>query len=106
MQDDRLLHVAGQDGKLAVFNLASGDVEATYEFGRITAIDCMSGAILVGQRDGTITFLNTGERKNIMHSHSEGELWGLNQSPCNENTIITSGDDNKVMFWDPLHRKL
>lgn len=38
-----------------------------------------------------------------MCSHSDGEVWGLAQN--NDGCIVTSGDDNKVMFWDPVARK-
>ena len=40
---------------------------------------------------------------NIMMSHSDGEVWGLAETSSGQ--IITSGDDNKVMFWDPASRK-
>jgi len=33
-----------------------------------------------------------------MSSHSIGELWGL--AEVNENTIVTSSDDNKVITYD------
>ena len=39
----------------------------------------------------------------IMSSHSDGEVWGLAQKV--DGTIITSGDDKKVMMWDPTTRK-
>ena len=38
-----------------------------------------------------------------MKSHSEGEVWGL--ADCGNGQIVTSGDDNKVMFWEPASRK-
>ena len=38
-----------------------------------------------------------------MMSHSDGEVWGL--ADCGNGQIVTSGDDNKVMFWDPATRK-
>lgn len=34
-----------------------------------------------------------------MKSHSDGEVWGLIVGP--DGKLGTSGDDNKVMFWDP-----
>ena len=37
-----------------------------------------------------------------MCSHSDGEVWGLHQKP--DGCIVTSGDDNKVMIWDPVSR--
>ena len=38
-----------------------------------------------------------------MMSHSDGEVWGLAETSSGQ--IVTSGDDNKVMFWDPASRK-
>ena len=37
-----------------------------------------------------------------MCSHSDGEVWGLDELANGQ--IVTSGDDNKVMFWDPETR--
>jgi hypothetical protein len=33
-----------------------------------------------------------------MKSHSEGEVWGL--SVVGTNGVMTSGDDNKMIFWN------
>ena len=41
----------------------------------------------------------------IMHSHHDGEVWGL----CimeGEGKFITSGDDDKVYMFDMASRKL
>jgi len=56
---------------------------------------------LIGFKNGTITERNfPGKgREEIMHSHHEGELWGL----CiieGEGKFITSGDDNKIYMFD------
>ena len=72
------------------------------EFGFVRAIDVMNGQMLVGQRDGTITLASGDDRKNIMMSHSDGEVWGLHQKA--DGAVVTSGDDNKVMVWDPESR--
>jgi hypothetical protein len=39
-----------------------------------------------------------------MASHHEGESWGLDVIP-EDNMILTSGDDNKVMIFDYANRK-
>ena len=57
--------------------------------------------MLCGQRDGTISY-EDGSRTNIMYSHSDGEVWGLAQQA--DGTVVTSADDNKVMFWNPGSR--
>ena len=50
-------------------------------------------------RDGTITLNGNA----VMHSHTEGELWGIDfrvgKGP------VSSGDDNKIMFWDLEKKK-
>ena len=61
------------------------------------AIDVMGDNMLVGMRNGTICHND----KPIMHSHSDGEVWGLDFVPGMG--PVTSADDNKVMFWD--HQK-
>jgi len=39
-----------------------------------------------------------------MHSHHEGEVWGL-ATMEGKGKFITSGDDNKIMIWDIMQRK-
>jgi len=39
----------------------------------------------------------------IMKSHCDGEVWGL--ALMENGNVITTGDDNKVMCWDPKTRK-
>lgn len=44
------------------------------------------------------------EKKLLLASHHEGEAWGLEIVP-EEHSILTSGDDNKIMAFDYLNRK-
>jgi microtubule-associated protein-like 1/2 len=71
----------------------------------IRAIDVVGSKALVGLRDGTIYEIDTGSgnKKVIMESHSEGEVWGL--TPAGESHVVTSGDDNKVKAWNIATRK-
>jgi len=39
-----------------------------------------------------------------MHSHCEGEVWGLDVTSGGSG-ILTSGDDNQVIFWDIDQRR-
>lgn len=39
----------------------------------------------------------------FMESHNDGEVWGLAEDP--NGNILSSGDDNKLMCWDPKQRK-
>ena len=71
----------------------------------IRAIDVLGTNALVGMRDGTIytVDLNTGNKKSIMESHSDGEVWGL--TIPNDDLILTSCDDNTIKAWKPSTRK-
>ena len=100
---DGNLYSGAKDGKLCKINISNSQVTSTIEYpSLVRAIDCDdSGALLVGQRDGTISY-EDGSRTNIMYSHSDGEVWGLAQQA--DGTVVTSADDNKVMFWNPSTR--
>jgi WD40 repeat protein len=98
------LFSGAKDGKVNMIDCTSGQVLKTSEFpSLIRAIDCMNGKLIVGQRDGTITCKTESEQMDIMSSHSDGEVWGLAQQA--DGTVVTSGDDNKVMMWNPDTRK-
>lgn len=68
----------------------------------IRAIDCMGGNMLVGDRAGTITVVDGTNKKEIMHSHNDGEVWGLCSKDGN---VLTTGDDNQCIEWDPNARR-
>lgn len=58
--------------------------------------------MLVGTRDGSIWSGDKGVKgEKRMSSHSDGEVWGLDVT---DGKVFTSGDDNKVMCWDPVKR--
>lgn len=40
----------------------------------------------------------SGDKKAVMNSHSDGEAWGL---MVDGDKLWSSGDDNKVMCWNP-----
>ena len=63
----------------------------------------MNDSLLVGLRDGTIWHrpCGGGDGTAIMSSHNDGEVWGLAE---HGGKIITSGDDNQVIVWDPSKR--
>jgi microtubule-associated protein-like 1/2 len=98
------LFSGGKDGKVNCIDTGSRTVTMCVEFpGLVRAVDFDKDMLLVGQRDGTITCAKDGVKTNIMCSHSDGEVWGLAQN--SDGCIVTSGDDNKVMMWDPVARK-
>ena len=79
-------------------NVASIDLEPACI--RAISIDVLGNQAVVGCRNGNILHINLadGERKILMKSHSDGEVWGL--SVVGTNGVMTSGDDNKMFFWN------
>jgi WD40 repeat protein len=70
------------------------------------AIDMKGEMVLCGLRDGTIYEIDSaGNKRILMESHCDGEVWGLAMSPAEENIFLTVGDDNHVKVWDMVHRK-
>lgn len=72
---------------------------------RVRAVDCFNGQMLVGTKDGQICIMSEeGANKcAVMESHNDGEVWGLALTA--DACVVTSGDDNKIMKWDPEARK-
>lgn len=66
----------------------------------------MNGKILIGLRNGSIYEINetSEDKKHLLASHHEGEAWGLEVIP-EEKTIMTIGDDNKIMVFDYENKK-
>lgn len=94
----------GKDGKVNCIDTSTGQALKSMDFPTLVrAVDCFNGQVLVGTRDGTITLCNGDDKKAIMCSHSDGEVWGLDKNA--DGTVVTSGDDNKVMKWDPSKRE-
>jgi len=99
------LWTGAKDGKVHCIDTTTHQSTRCIEVGSLVrAIDCMGDKLLIGQRDGTITCMQGDNKMEIMHSHDNGEVWGLAQT--SSGTIVTSGDDNKVMMWDPESRKM
>ena len=88
-------------------NIVSGSNGGSITFERdIRSIDSHGNTLLVGTRDGTITMVNKdgSNRREVMHSHSDGEVWGY--ASCNGGQhVLTSADDNKLMLWDTKERR-
>lgn len=81
-------------------------VVKSFEFNSLVrAVDAFNGSLIVGTVDGTIHKVNidSEESEPIMHSHCQGEVWGLAHVP--DTAVITSGDDNQVIFWDFQNRR-
>jgi WD40 repeat protein len=68
-------------------------------------VDELDGKIIVGLRTGSIVELMGRQKRVVMESHSDGEVWGLDIHFGNPSVLITTGDDNKVKVWDALQRK-
>lgn len=103
---DGQVYSGGKDGNVIISNPNTGQAERIIEIGNlIRAIDFKDGMIVVGDKDGTISEINADDEINvIMHSHSQGETWGLDLT--NDGRIVTTGDDNKVMVWSLEERTL
>ena len=75
-----------------------------WEFGSpVRAVDAFQNKLVVGLRNGSIVEADGagkggGEQRQLMASHSDGELWGLECLP--DGRCLTSGDDNQVKLWD------
>ena len=93
-------YTGGKDG----FVRASDDRE--WDFGcTVRSVDFANNKLVVGLRNGTIVeALEDGTKNDLIHSHSEGEVWGLEKLGDNKH-VITTGDDNKIIVWDYLARR-
>ena len=72
----------------------------------IRAIHSSGSNLVVGTRDGTITICGKdgGNKREVMHSHSDGEVWGY-ASTNNGQHIVTTADDNQILLWDTKERR-
>lgn len=101
----------GKDGVVKVWSPHDLEVQKEmncFNGSMIRAIDCcqQTNNMLVGTRCGTIRFFAGGDEgncKEIMHSHNDGEVWGLDK--FDDNCVVTSGDDNQVIIWDVEQRR-
>lgn len=94
----------GSDGQVCKIDCGNCSVSPCHQFdSAVRAISCnANGDMLVGTRDGCIMEMKGGSSKELMYSHNEGEVWGLEVR--NFPNVITSGDDNKVIVWDTANR--
>lgn len=103
---DGKLFSGGKDGQVCCIDTASMQVTKTWDFNNLVrAIDFKDGNLLVGLRNGSIMeCAGAGSPREIMHSHFDGEVWGLDVSQYP--SIYTSCDDNQVCCWDASNRKI
>jgi len=103
---DGKLYTGGKDGIVKVWNTQSFSAESQIDFSGvlIRAIDVYNGQALVGLRNGTINVVDlaSGGQRQIMESHSDGETWGI--TIVDADTIVTSGDDNRIKAWSVSSR--
>jgi hypothetical protein len=84
--DGKIL-VGGKDGSVHTLGMDGSESECKAFGSLVRSVDCHNGKLLVGTRNGTISC----DGKEIMHSHNDGEVWGLNVT---DTTATTTGDDN------------
>merc|ERR1712032_290776 len=102
---DGMLFSGGKDGDVHEIDIANKSSKRKWSFNSLVrAVDYKDDKLLVGTRDGTIHLGSASgtDFQPIMSSHNDGEVWGLCQ--VNDGKIITSGDDNQVIVWDPTKR--
>jgi len=100
-----ILYSGAKDGNVVLTNTSDFTVQSKVEFGNLVrAVDFDGTNLVVGLRNGTIVHCGPdgADKKEIMHSHCEGEVWGLDVD--SNNIIYTSADDNGVFAWDPSKR--
>jgi WD40 repeat protein len=96
--------VVGADNTIAVYDTSYNKVTEYPTTNPARAVDIKDGNIVAGLRDGTIIEIDqSGNQKTIMYSHSDGETWGL--ALDQSDVVVTCGDDNKIIAWDPNTRK-
>lgn len=101
---DGQLYSGAKDGDIHEVDIENGTSKRCWSFGNLVrAVDVMGGNMLAGLRNGDIWLrpLDGGEGNVIMSSHNDGEVWGL---ASKDGKILTSGDDNQVIVWDPEKR--
>ncbi|EGR34536.1 hypothetical protein IMG5_007950 [Ichthyophthirius multifiliis] len=118
---DGLMFSSGAiDKQLKVLDVNTYEIQASHQLSNCArAIDYHNGVILVGTRNGCIQQINNGEINTLMNGHSTGETWGLyvdKKTGYVKNIIeyiykqiyqvITSGDDNKVLVFNPEINKV
>jgi WD40 repeat protein len=71
------------------------------------SLDMRLQNVLIGLSNGSIVEYDVSQKMQevIMHSHHEGEVWGLTLIE-GKGYYITSGDDNKLLMYDILSKKV
>jgi hypothetical protein len=107
-----------KDFKVAIISIGAGGVfklDRMIDLTKTTAvqnlplgyaksIDCLNGNLLLGLRNGTIIEAKDNQEPRIVvESHFEGETWGLHI--FDEQHVLTSGDDNRIMLFDTAAHK-
>jgi WD40 repeat protein len=96
------LYSGGSDFKVIIWDTSSMTNVKSFDIDpaliKPISIDVYGAQVVLGCRNGSIILINLedGSRNQLMKSHSEGELWGL--SVIETNGVMTSGDDNKMIF--------
>lgn len=102
---DGLIFSSGNNDKaLIVWDEKSQTEKTRYNLpAHARSIDHKDGKILVGTRDGQILTIDNGNSQVIINGHGTGETWGLDISA--DGLIVTTGDDNKIITFDPKTNK-
>ena len=102
MDEEDTLFTGGKDGFVRTTKGGEWDFGCT-----VRSVDFANGNLLVGLRSGTIVEALADEtRRELIHSHNEGEVWGLEKVGDGKH-VLTTGDDNRIIVWDyTTHRRV
>ena len=106
----------GNDGSLTVYKFEGGKLSAKlWDIACDAAprsLDLFNGKILIGTKNGSIAHMEMSDSKpadpvTVMTSHCDGEVWAQTVA-CFDGKmrLITASDDNRILAYDPLERKV
>jgi WD40 repeat protein len=84
----------GKDSKVNIIDSELNIVKTVRVSPFPISIDMIENKLLVGSRDGRILEINGDETTEILKSHSNGELWGMDIAG---DYVVTVGDDGKIL---------
>lgn len=102
----KLLSSGSRDNKLHICN-AEGEVLNSYDIPSYAkSLDLLNSKILVATKCGRMITIDESSKaqKEIMHSHSQGETWGL--AIADNGCVYTTADDNQILKFNPKTTKV
>jgi WD40 repeat protein len=93
---DNIVNISNPEAMTIIKSITFESIPRSLDYGK---------KLLVGLRDGTILEydVQTNVMLEIMVSHHDGEAWGLCTVKGTPN-FYSSGDDNKILYYDIENR--